>query len=86
VTNINYSDLEQYFLAYDYKWTISGKLQSPTAEDIEQTITAAVQVLSAEDDTNSSPQIEIGQFIIQHNRGHYDVYLRVGETTLTKET
>lgn len=70
---------------HKYKWRINGELQTPTVKDIEQTLDEAVRLLSNEDSTNSSPQLEIGGIIIQHNGNHYDVYVRIGEIK-TKET
>ena len=79
-------NLKVIFDQNGYTWRINGELQSPTADDIQKTIDKAVQVLSKEDATASTPQLEIGGLIIQLNDGHYDVYVHIGEATLTKET
>lgn len=79
-------ELKFLFNRYKYVWSIDGKLQRPSEADIKQTVEEAVRLLSFEDSTNSTPQLEVGHIIVQLNRGHYDVYLHIGEVTPTKES
>lgn len=70
--------LHQAFIDYGYQWKVDGTLSTPTAEDFDQAIDRAKELLY---DEPVPSQLEVGRLIIRrHADRKFDVYLYLGDT------
>lgn len=69
--------LHEAFVDYGYEWKIDGKLATPTADDFDQTIDKAKELLY---DEPVPSQLQVGRLIVRRWADHkFDVYLHIGD-------
>lgn len=69
--------LHNAFVHYDYQWKIDGTLSTPTADDLDQAIDRAKELLY---DEPVPSQLQVGRLIVRRWADHkFDVYLHIGD-------
>lgn len=75
--DIDYEEIELYFLRNEYYWQFEEGKFVPTAADIKRAVDYAKELLTDEDE---GARLDTGRLSIQKDHDTFNVYMYVGST------
>lgn len=77
VENVDYDELETYFLMHEHTWKFKEGLKVPVPGDLKAVVDKAAQMLYDTDSAEGSI-LEVGGLVIMRTRDGYDVFAYFG--------